>query len=672
MRNNDILGSYYGIPSPGGVSVGGSQESYLGGLGSIGTTHASDYTRADYDRDLKAAAAETRASNAQYKENQEQLRQLMSDNNDSTQLNKSIDASDMKTDAATSEILDPFSYVSIIQDLNRYRSSARSESAMYDMPGQVFFRVMFHFNNGSDSQIAQPGTLDRDWADVRTNSWTGLIAPSWLSFGNISVGEIAASAMDNLGHLWSHSTAFNYLITNNELGRANNLRKFIELLSTISAESPWYFQNIKGLDTAIDRQIAAQNSEFNLKDERDKITIECLDDSYDQRIGTLLDLYRSVVWSWETKRIILPTNLRKFDMTIVAFQMPIKGQHIKRDKFKMNEQERYSSDKSRSSLESLAVDSTGHMVVVYDGAGTAAPVASYKAWEFHGCEIDYNSSKSGWGDLSNSEGTVPKFNIDIMYDDMYEIRFNEFLKQHVTDLMGDTNPTIYKGDSVIEAIKNKEIELQELEKQRAALNEARAQQRQDLKQEGNKLKTLEQKRAYNEYNDQRNQIDSQRIDALKEKQRLESMMTEQAGDVNSDGEMPHNTQFPVYNVPAGGISLNSPRNGRPIFGDRPRKGSSIIDQIVGHGQAWLETKVKKLYLGNMSGLSLSTIRQQLGQAASGDVFATAANISNYTRGNYKNENKPSGENIFPTQLPTDTDRLKDLGNIFKSNTTLNT
>lgn len=522
--------------------------------------------------------------------------------------------SGVKVDATTSIDLDPFSYVSIIQDLNRFRSSARAEYAIADMPGQVFFRVLFHFNNGSDVQVAQPGTRDQDWGPYKANSWTGLIAPSWLDFGAVSLNQIASSAQQSLEELWSHSTAFNYLILNNELARAKNLQRFVELLSTISSETPWYFQSIKGLDTAIDRAVA--NGDFTFKEERDKITIECMEDSYDERIGTLLDLYRSIVWSWETKRVMLPSNLRKFDMTIVAFELPVKGLHITRDKFRMDESERYTTSKQESSLEHLAIDGSGRLVVVYDGAGGGInPVASYKAWEFHGCEIDYNSSKSAWAELSNAEGTVPKYNIDIYFDDVYEIRFNQWMKQHVTDLMGDTSPVyIDQWAWNVEDLDGKD-------KKEAA------------------IVSTDPDQTDNVY-------------------------------TNADTELPLRTNIPKYSDPRPGPQNQSPVNGKNIHGNKTRR-TGILDQAIGAAEYWLTSKIKKAYLGNMNGLSIAKVRQQVESALGGDLFGTINNVRSYFQESYIGRNGAQlGENIFPQQ--SGSEHIVHLGNIFKANTVLNT
>ena len=68
-------------------------------------------------------------------------------------------------------------------------------------------------------------------------------------------------------------------------------------------------------------------NEFKFEEDRQKLTIKCLQDAVDDRIGTMLDLYRSIVYSQSMKRYILPGNLRKFDMSIVVFEAPIKTMH---------------------------------------------------------------------------------------------------------------------------------------------------------------------------------------------------------------------------------------------------------------------------------------------------------------------------------------------------------
>lgn len=470
--------------------------------------------------------------------------------------------------APSGDVINPLSYAALIKDFNRFRAAARSQSDMHDMPGHVFFRVVFHFTNGSDAQESVPGIEGRDVVAGNENAWSGLIAPSWLDFGSDFNGTGVRSTLDYLDKLWRSSTAFNYFVLNKDLTRARYTKQFIELLSNISSECPWYFQNIKGLETAIERAIANQGSEFEIKDERNKISIECLEDSYDQRIGTLLDLYRSIVWSWETKRVMLPANLRKFDMTIIAFQMPLRGRHVSRNSLNIKDisSELVSSEAAGRKIERVVRGPNGSTAIYT--SDSMEPVASFKAWEFHGCEIDYNSSKSAWSELDNAAGSIPKYTIDIMYDDVFETRFNEFMEdgagETITDVVGDDTAYIYD---------------------------------------------------------------------------------EELSPLNIDIEE-YDTYAPKYVEPNNGL----------------------LDQVVGAGASWVDTKLKKIYLGNINGLSISKVGQQINQALDGDLWGTVANISNYTRGNYNGSKSGTGSNIFPDPQPSIS---KQLGNIFKTNTLLN-
>ena len=104
--------------------------------------------------------------------------------------------------------------------------------------------------------------------------------------------------------------------------RAELLVEFVNLLSNINSESPWYFDEISGLEAALERKSLTER-DFKFEEQRQKISIKCKPDSFDDRIATLLDLYRSITYSWALKREVIPSNLRKFDMGIYIFSDPI-------------------------------------------------------------------------------------------------------------------------------------------------------------------------------------------------------------------------------------------------------------------------------------------------------------------------------------------------------------
>jgi hypothetical protein len=270
----------------------------------------------------------------------------------------------------------PVSYARFLKDRTLFRENASQDP--FETPGHSFFKIMFHFWNGN--------------SDGMLIDHSGLLAPTWLE------GPTEEGPTDE--NLYQYDSAWAYLKNNYEDERADKLEKFVNLLSTISSDCPWYFQEISGLDTALERN---QVKEFKFEDERKRIQIKCLPDSYDQKIGTLLSLYRDIVWSWSMKREIIPANLRKFDMSLFIWESPIWGLHDK--------------------------------AVLNDNMNSDDFSASYKLIEFHNCEIDYNSLKSGLGAINNREGIQSEYTIDIMFDDCYESNYNHVLMRTIGDIV---------------------------------------------------------------------------------------------------------------------------------------------------------------------------------------------------------------------------------------------
>ena len=315
-------------------------------------------------------------------------------------------------------------YTNIIEDRLNFKKSGGKYSDLFnifDVPGVKYFKIFFYFNNGDSDNIGGG-----------TESSSGLLSPTW-ELANIN---------DN--NYYQYNTAWSYLKMNYEDERADQLKQFVNLLSNISTRSPWYFSEISGLDTALERK-QTMDQTFKFDEERKKISIKCLPDAQDNRIGTLLDLYRSIVWSWHMKRAVLPANLRKFDMGIYIFSDTISN---------LNTQKKYSGNtkivngrlynENSESLDNVNDKQSkgiqGDLNIDYQTAqiGGNDPniyKSSYKYIELHNCEIDYNSSKAAWGTLSNIDGISPSYTIDILFDDCYEHNYNEFNMKEFGDMI---------------------------------------------------------------------------------------------------------------------------------------------------------------------------------------------------------------------------------------------
>lgn len=309
------------------------------------------------------------------------------------------------------------SYKQIFQDRIKFRQAGGpngSDFNNYDFPGAKYFRILFHFYNS-------PGTIDSNMLG------SGLLHPTWQSpawvdgWGPQKVGK--ANRADEYVP-WRFNTAYSYLITNDEQERAQYLKHFISLLSNINSESPWYFKSIKGIEEGLNRKQFTETFEFK---ERGRLVIECMPDAFDERISTLLDLYRAATYSWVNKREIIPANLRKFDMSVIVFQVPIQGMHIP---------DGVTPEGPSNILGQLSnllnEDDTNFATLDWSQSGPLQ--ASYKIYEFHNCEFDYNSTTAAGDSLINEEPFNTTYNIAIWYDDMYETRYNQFMKMEPVNI----------------------------------------------------------------------------------------------------------------------------------------------------------------------------------------------------------------------------------------------
>jgi hypothetical protein len=296
------------------------------------------------------------------------------------------------------------SYGNILADIKRFKNaggariSGSNDFNLFDTPSHKYFKILFYF-----------GSVPEAFA---TDSPSGLLAPTWEEFNN---QNIKAEDQDKTKtDYYNYNSAWAYLKLNNEEERAEKLEQFVTLLSDINSNSPWYFQSISGIDSAIERK-SAEEDKLDVS-EKKKLSITCLPDAYDNRIGTLLDLYRDVTWSWTHKKEIIPANLRKFDMAVYMFESPTNYVHKYTD--------------------TIGSDN-GYKV-------------SYKMLEFHDCEFSYNSVKTGWGEINNEAGFTPKYTIEISYADCYEISYNDIMMRKIgdvilTDLLNSAHDSKYES-----------------------------------------------------------------------------------------------------------------------------------------------------------------------------------------------------------------------------------
>lgn len=105
-------------------------------------------------------------------------------------------------------------------------------------------------------------------------------------------------------------SAINYLLNRGHADKANQLSVFSTLLKYLRDDTPWYFQEVGGLNALWQK---ATNMEEPMKG--GEITIKTLE-AVDLRITELADLYRNAVYDKQFMRERVPDNLRWFSMDI--------------------------------------------------------------------------------------------------------------------------------------------------------------------------------------------------------------------------------------------------------------------------------------------------------------------------------------------------------------------
>lgn len=275
----------------------------------------------------------------------------------------------------------------------------------FDNPNTYFFRIFFDFHKG---------LLDYEH----------------------DLGRVSQIDYETI---WNRDTyiansALNYLMLNNEWERADMLREFIHLISNINTYSPWYFAEIEGLGEMLNRTEFTAES-FALPEIK-AINIKCLPDSFDNRIGTLIDLYRAICYSYQLHKEVVPANLRRFDMYVYIFAANTRGIHTLHKYVEGSD----NIESKEPSMEEFA--SYDQYLIDVDNNGRVTKrdlespyLTSSKLIHLSGCEIDLNASVSGYQGVKNEEGFVQEYTIPIKVRTVMEQRYNEFLLKRIGDFV---------------------------------------------------------------------------------------------------------------------------------------------------------------------------------------------------------------------------------------------
>jgi len=494
-----------------------------------------------------------------------------------------------------------YSYIDFIRERANFKMVDRTGVNRYDTPAALFYKLVFYFND-DNGLLGLNGILDGSDDLSADASKISKITAAFKGKGN---DEEQTSAKNEP----VKNTAYDFLLLNDELERAEYLKRFLILLSEINSESPWYFQELSGLDGALERKLFS-DGEVKLEDSKRQITIKCLNDAYDNRIGTLLDLYKSACFSYQNKKEIVPANLRKFNMGVLLFDAPIRGKGGK------------SGDK-------------GNRIEIPE-SNTDYYVPSVKLIELRNCEFDYNSAKSAFGTINTSEGPFsPEYTITINFDDCYESRYNEALQEVVTDfiridLQKERNNGEYIKVHGTESYPDVDA-LKILNADKNYWDNTNYNGNAYAKGvTGTEYASVKPENAWFGMNVLTTQVNNA-ASTVSQFTQLPSFGVNELGNIHDNGTI---SQIGIYEYLNRTKGLNGPLGG-------------AVTQVAGTALTKTIEPIKKLYLGNIYGITVSDIVDTAKKIAQGDVFGTVGNIQKMTNSVNNNSEKKQKESEKP-------------------------
>ena len=293
--------------------------------------------------------------------------------------------------------------------LNERSMFQKGISTLAGEPGHFYFKIFFNF----DTSFGLLGSLlhidNNSFSQFSTNT-----AIKYLMYS--SIGRPHRS--DDIP------------------GRMLALFKFGNLLSYISNYSPWFFKSIKNLSSADVYPLT------EIQNDKNSIEIELNPDAVDMRVTTLFDLYRYACYDRIKMKEIIPENLRKFDMDVMVFHVPLKY---------YNTAISSKSLKKKFDYKKLSYNMTN--------------MPSFKMYSFLGCEFDLESLGSLMPDIKNDKpGMIGETSIKINYTQVHTHTMNDWYR-----IMFGTDGFYYNANK--ENTKPSEIALVEAAEKNSSYND---------------------------------------------------------------------------------------------------------------------------------------------------------------------------------------------------------
>jgi hypothetical protein len=233
-------------------------------------------------------------------------------------------------------------------------------------PGWFYFKVFFKFNTG----FGLFGGIFKDSAGK-----------------NYYAQNSALQYLDSL----SAFKSYNYMKINE---RKLALYKFSSMLFDISIKTPWMIKGISNLQNAMN----AYTQDFSNEKSFDLLFAN---ETVDMRLSTLMDLYKFVCYDDINCKEILPENLRKFDMSIIIFHMPLKYIQTGISAMKFGKTEKIFN--TIDNIGNTASKLFGNSKAVNVGVNVVDSICSVaKAFTTKSLLYDYKTMNTNNGDFSNT------------------------------------------------------------------------------------------------------------------------------------------------------------------------------------------------------------------------------------------------------------------------------
>ena len=317
----------------------------------------------------------------------------------------------------------PLSYSHILDDIWRFRNQKDNEvfGSKFEDPGTFYFKVFFYFNNTHDNDIGLSSNLLGSIAGVPEDEW------EWEGAKGNDKDHYVRSK--NVTDMWAkyksfQNTALGYLISMGQDDRAHELSTFINILSNISSETPWMIKGVEGLSEVLNNYIHPHTG-FVVPEEPKSIKLKLLQEPYDMRITTLINSYRDAVIDKYRKLVIIPENLRKFDMGIYIFPAPY---------YHMTRAPKVAVGGVQSSSNYY---NTGSIYI-----------------ELHDCEFNILNGYEALDTLDNETGKQLEYSLEIIVGQAFITSYNEFLDACMGDIFRDVQEGSLNNDATVNTIYN--------------------------------------------------------------------------------------------------------------------------------------------------------------------------------------------------------------------------